>query len=89
MNTKLTCPHCHQDFETPFAGLVASLRHPMREDIAVVSTWNVPYSTGTWFLSRDHVTREEVEKYASEHVHFPFWPLQYLGKLWSKDTWDD
>lgn len=62
-------------------------KHP----IILVETWNAPYSTGAYFLSADGISKEEVAKYAEEHVdvHFPFWPLVYMGKLWSKDTWDD
>lgn len=60
-------------------------KHP----IAIVETWNVPYSTGFYLLSQDDVPKEAVEKFAIEHAHFPYWPLIYQGKLWSKDTWDD
>lgn len=57
--------------------------------IVIVDRWNIPYSTGFYVLSQDETPNEAVEEFASNNAHFPFWPLQYMGKLWAKDTWDD
>lgn len=69
--------------------LLAELRRGLKADVCIVDTWNAPYTTGTFFVSRDEVAKEEVEKFADAHVHFPFWPLILVGKLWAKETWDD
>jgi hypothetical protein len=42
-----------------------------------------------FILTDDDVTQEDVEEWAKDKVHFPFWTARRLGVLWSKNTWDD
>jgi hypothetical protein len=93
---KVICPHCSGSFKLKEASFynarffrITRGGKPGNKPLQVVDTWNVPYSTGLFILSRDEVPKHVVEEFANEKAHFPFWPLQYLGKLWAKDTWDD
>jgi hypothetical protein len=82
------CEHCGKKntFRSPY---IYAPRQLKDAGIQIIDTWNIPYSTGFYLLSKDEVPKEEVEKFATEKAHFPFWPLRYLGKLWAKETWDD
>ncbi len=57
--------------------------------IQVIDSWNIPYSTGLYILVQDDVPLPDIEAFANEKAHFPFWPLVYRGRLYSKETWDD
>jgi len=93
---KVICPKCDHRFKLREASFYSARffritrnGKPASAEIQIVDSWNVPYSTGIFLLSRDEVPKEAVEAFANEKVHFPFWGLEYLGKLWAKDTWDD
>jgi hypothetical protein len=86
---KFICPHCGKSFQWRSPYIYTPRHIDKTARVTVVDHWNIPYSTGLMILSKDDVPKGEVEKYASEKAHFPFWPLEYLGKLWAKETWDD
>ncbi len=93
---KVICPHCSESFQLKNANFynaryfrINRNAKPTRAPIQVVDTWNVPYSTGIFILSKDEIPEEEVKDFANKKTNFPFWGLQYLGKLWAKETWSD
>ena len=49
----------------------------------MIDHWNIPYSTGFYIVSQDDVPEKDVEAFANEKAHFPFWPLRKLGVLWA------
>ena len=83
------CSNCgsKQKHRSPY--MYAPRRIIADSQMQIIDTWNVPYSTGLYILTHDTVPKEQVEQFANEKAHFPFWSLQRLGVLWSKDTWDD
>ena len=83
-----TCPHCGGSVKHR-APYIYQPRKISGDDIQVIDTWNVPYSTGLYILAKDDVPEERVAEFANEKAHFDAWPLQRLGVLWSKETWDD
>jgi len=83
------CPHCGEKVRHRSPYIYAPRHLKKNKRIQVVDSWNIPYSTGIYLLADDDVTQEEVEKYAREKVHFPFWTAHREGVLWSKCTWDD
>jgi hypothetical protein len=83
------CPHCGGKVrhKAPYIYPTRSIDRKAR--IQVVDSWNVPYSTGIFVLAADDVTQAEVDEFAKDKVHFPFWTPHRMGVLWSKCTWDD
>jgi hypothetical protein len=86
---KFICPHCSKSFQWRSPYIYSPRRIPLNKDIQIIDTWNIPYSTGFYILTKDNIPKEEVEKFADDKAHFPFWKLEYMGKLWAKETYDD
>jgi hypothetical protein len=86
---KYRCPNCGEEVSHRSPYMYAKCSILPNKRIQIIDHWNIPYSTGIYILAEDTVTKEEVEKFASSRVHFPFWPVVRHGILWSKETWDD
>jgi len=84
-----TCVHCGKTNCVKGPYMYPPRLVKQDKPIQVIDTWNIPYSTGLYILSKDEIPKEEVEQFATANAHFPFWPLRYMGKLWAKETWDD
>ena len=86
---KFICPHCGKSFQYRSPYIYSPRRISDSADIQIIDSWNAPYTTGFYILTKDNISKEAVEKFADEKAHFPFWPLKYMGKLWARETYDD
>ena len=86
---KFICPHCSKSFQWRSPYIYSPRRISETADIQIIDTWNQPYTTGFYILTKDDIPKEVVEKFANEKAHFDQWALRYMGKLWAKETWDD
>ncbi len=83
------CQHCGKKNRHRSPYMYATRHIDSKKRIQIIDSWNIPYSTGIYLLAHDDVTKEEIEEFARDKVHFPFWTPVREGVLWSKNTWDD